>query len=172
MTVIWSLVKHTAKIRSRSKTIHFLCVSVSVARQTEAPFSLSALHFLIGWMEGARECDRGGVWGPSSHYYSEVGQKTRAAMLRTLASLSHSLSPALIHWSKLEMSLFPSQAIAEGIQAFTYIQNKHTGFNSLEASICALRAKQCKLTNCFFSIHNEALNCICFMITSACFKGF
>lgn len=82
--------------------------SVSVARQTEAPFSVSALHYLIGWMEGACEWDRGGVWGPSSHYYSEVGQKTRAAMLRTLASLSHSLSPALIHWSKSEMSLFPS----------------------------------------------------------------
>lgn len=101
----WS---NTAKIRSRSKPIHFLCVSVSVARQTEGPFSLSALHYLIGWMEGACEWDRGGVWGPSSHYYSEVGQKTRAAMLRTLASLSHSRSPALIHWSKSEMSLFPS----------------------------------------------------------------
>ncbi len=53
--------------------------SMSVARQTEALFNLSALHYLIGWMEVDHERDGGGVWGPSSHYYSEVGQKIRVA---------------------------------------------------------------------------------------------
>lgn len=56
---------------------------------------------------------KGGVRGPSSHYNSEVGQKTRAAMLRTLVSLSLVLSflikiheqTALIHAVEVHVSV-------------------------------------------------------------------